>query len=136
MFEPEVTVAQFMPPTVAQPPRMPFELAVDVRKPLLPLWAPWGSVKSTRPPTLRVIAPRFKTSGFEAAAPSMIADWPELTASPATVWELTVLAWPASRSVPPPSDRGDVAARILEEGAPAAEKSSMSTPPLTAVVPV
>ena len=132
-------VAHPVPPTVAQPPRMvPAVLAVEVVTPLVAPIVPVGWVKSTVPPTLRVIAPSDSNNGLAVAfAVKTTALAPALSVVPlVTVWLLVVEALPVRFSVPPPSARAEELLMILVAGAPVAEKSSFSVPVLTIVLPV
>ena len=138
IFEPLI-IAQSVPFTVAQPPRMPLALFVaEVVNPLEPLIVPVGWVKFTVLPALRVIAPRFSRSGLDVAlALSVIWLFPAFKVSPLKVWLLAAPAEPVRVSVPPPpSVRAELPLRMLPAGAPAAEKFSVRPPPLIVVGPV
>ena len=129
-------VAQSLPPTVIQPPRMPLVFTVVVLMPLVASIVPAGCVRSSVPPTLRVIAPTDSERGLDVEAERTIAPAPEPTARPLAVWLLVVLALPIRLSEPPEMASGEEVERMLVAGAAAAEKSRARPPPATAVVPV
>ena len=133
-----VVVAQLLPPTVAQPPRMPLVPGELVAMPLVPPMARLaGFVKSTVAPTFRVIAPTERSSGLAVDwLVSEMAEGPGLSVRPATVWELVVLALPVIAKVPPPRTSPAVGETRFVAEAVAAEKSSLSVPLLTVVGPV
>ena len=113
-----LVVAQLLPPTVAQPPRMPFESVLDVTKPLvLALMALPGFVKSSVAPTFRVIAPTESSRGLVPLFVSVTTEAPALSVRPATVWLLVVLALPLRLNVPPPRTSDEAVARMLVAGA-------------------
>ena len=132
--------AQSVPPTVIYPPRIPFVFTVDVTAPLVEFCVPIGSVKSTVPPMLWVRAPRSRSSGFKVGSALIkMFDAPGLSVRPLNRWLLIVLALPVRVSVPCAKKSAEVLATllmILIAGAPAAEKSRLSVPRLTVVVPV
>ncbi len=94
---PPLTAAQSVPPTVAQPPRMPLVLdAVVVMAPLPP-----GSVKFTVPPSLRPMAPRASVVPLPPLLATVTAELPAATVVPLNVCELVPAAAPSSKSEPP-----------------------------------
>ena len=81
------------PPTVAQGPRIPAVLlAVVVVMPLVAPWVPAGSVKSTVPPTFRMIAPSAATVPPALLALTRTPDDPGLTVMPAKVCDVLYVA--------------------------------------------
>ncbi len=137
MFPPE-TVAQSVPPTVAQPPRMPLVFVAVVTMPLVADCEPAGGVKSMVPPMLRAIVGDVIVSAEETLLFDVltIAEAPGLTVRLATVWlDPPPLLAPLTNNVPPPTFNAEPLGSMLLVGAPAAVKSSASVPPLTEVVP-
>src|SRR5439155_1750260 len=97
------------------------------------LWVPVGNVKVTVPNWLlvRVMAPSARSVPLPPLALSVIADPPELTVNPATVWLVEPEVLPTRLNVPPPRVNIE-----LEEMLPEVPSPSCSVPPVTVVVPV
>src|SRR5262245_34309709 len=118
-----VLTAQSVPPTEAQPPRMPLVFALVVV--IVPVTV--GNVKLTVLPTLRVIAPSAVTPVLAVAT---TADTPLLRV--VLPPKLTPVVRLFTVKVPPLNTRLVLPERIL----PATPVPSVSPPALTVVVPV
>src|SRR5262245_48620598 len=116
-----VLTAQSVPPTAAQPPRMPLVFVLVVV--IVPVAV--GSVKLTVPPTLRVIAPSAVTPVLAVAT---TADNPLLRVVPL---KLTPVVRLLTVKVPPLSTR-----LLPDKMLPATPVPNVSPPALTVVTPV
>ena len=132
---PEV-VAQSVPPTVAQPPRMLLVVPVVVAMPLVELLMAFeGFVKFTVEPIFRVISPTESRSVLPPLLVSEMEEAAGLSVRPANVWA-EAPPRPVTWRMPPPMTSVPAVPRMLLAGALALLKSSRNVPAFTVVAPV
>ena len=90
-----------------------------------------GTVKSTVPPRLRVMAPRLSVVPVPPLVLTTTAEAPGFRVRALTVWLVAPLVLPTRSKVPPPRVRVELLLRL-----PAVPLPTFSVPPLTVVAPV